>query len=170
MMTSEQNARYYLAHREKLRTRAREYYKTHGEAQREYHRKYYKTMPDNIREKKKSHDRTYYKLHPEKWKEYDLKIRLTHPDRKWDNFCKRRYGISLADYHAIIAKQQGRCLICGEIPKRKLCIDHDHEKDKFRGLICLNCNAGLGLFKDNPKLLQNAIRYLRGMGRKEQER
>jgi len=39
-------------------------------------------------------------------------------------------------------------------------IDHDHETGKVRGILCVNCNLGLGSFKDNPKVLKNAINYL----------
>ena len=43
-------------------------------------------------------------------------------------------------------------------------------KGKFRGLICHNCNLGLGSFRDNPKLLKNAIDYLMGSERGEAEK
>jgi Recombination endonuclease VII len=56
-------------------------------------------------------------------------------------------------------KKNGVCWIC-----RKRCFsykDHCHKTGKRRGKLCLNCNLGLGLFKDNPKLLKKAIRYLK---------
>ena len=43
-----------------------------------------------------------------------------------------------------------------------LAMDHDHETQEFRGFLCGNCNQGIGKFKDDPKLLQAAIEYLRG--------
>jgi hypothetical protein len=39
-------------------------------------------------------------------------------------------------------------------------IDHDHKNNKIRGLLCAICNQALGLFKDNIKNLQEAIKYL----------
>lgn len=62
------------------------------------------------------------------------------------------------------AQQQGRCAICGiteELaPKGRLHVDHDHESNAVRGLLCGLCNTGLGQFKDDPKRLVAAINYL----------
>lgn len=61
-------------------------------------------------------------------------------------------------------EQLGRCKICGvreeQAPRGRLAVDHDHETGRIRGLLCNNCNAGLGQFKDNPELLAAAITYL----------
>ena len=51
------------------------------------------------------------------------------------------------------------CNICHKELERK-CIDHCHETKKIRGVLCHNCNTALGLFKDNVKVMQNAIQYL----------
>ena len=54
------------------------------------------------------------------------------------------------------------CQICGVVLdcSRKTHIDHCHSTGKVRGVICADCNHGLGNFKDNPKFLANAISYL----------
>ena len=59
-------------------------------------------------------------------------------------------------------KQNHACAICGRVMKDKLFLDHCHKSGKLRGLLCCTCNSGLGMFKDNPELLDNAIRYLKG--------
>lgn len=51
------------------------------------------------------------------------------------------------------------CVICGEESTR-LAVDHDHKTGQFRGLLCSECNLGLGKFKDDPVLLQHARIYL----------
>lgn len=66
---------------------------------------------------------------------------------------------------AELRKQQNACCaICGvpegEAPRGRLHVDHDHATHVIRGLLCGNCNPGLGQFKDDPELLQAAIDYL----------
>ncbi len=63
--------------------------------------------------------------------------------------------------------QNGLCAICNQpetaFMKNKimyLAVDHDHKTGKIRGLLCSNCNNGLGRFYDNVELLQNAIGYI----------
>lgn len=62
------------------------------------------------------------------------------------------------------------CAICGEAEtstlqydhKISLSIDHCHKTGSVRGMLCGNCNNGLGRFKDSTELLKNAINYLEG--------
>jgi Recombination endonuclease VII len=73
---------------------------------------------------------------------------------------------TLREIEAIYAeyseKQQGLCAICRqpEDNGKRMSIDHCHVNGNFRGLLCWRCNVGLGHFRDNPALLQNAISYL----------
>ena len=55
---------------------------------------------------------------------------------------------------------QDCCQICGGT--NNLHRDHDHKTDEPRGYLCFSCNAGIGQFKDSPKLLRKAARYLEG--------
>lgn len=77
---------------------------------------------------------------------------------------KKHYNLSHEEYLSLIEKQQNMCAICGCSPKErhpgKLCIDHDHKTGEVRGLLCTQCNIAIGLFKDDPKLLKAAIKYL----------
>jgi len=52
------------------------------------------------------------------------------------------------------------CSICGRSDVNKWHLDHCHETNKFRGWLCVSCNHGLGMFRDNTKTLTNAIKYL----------
>ncbi len=80
-----------------------------------------------------------------------------------DNNMRNQYGISLADYEDMVEEQGGLCIICGEKPEgKRLSVDHCHRTDRVRGLLCNQCNLGLGCFKDNIKSLENAALYLRG--------
>lgn len=79
----------------------------------------------------------------------------------------KRYGISLEDYEEMLKKQNKKCKICGsEEYGRKssnyFAVDHCHKTGKVRGLLCHQCNVGLGKFKDNEEILFKAIKYLKG--------
>lgn len=64
-------------------------------------------------------------------------------------------------YDQLLAKQGGKCAICGEEANgNRLAVDHNHETGEIRGLLCHQCNTGLGSFRDNPQLLKQAIAYL----------
>lgn len=80
------------------------------------------------------------------------------------------YGISLEDYDNMLARQAGKCAICGtdnpagegNFPKKALSfsVDHCHGSGRVRGLLCNTCNRGLGFFRDDTILLVAAQRYL----------
>lgn len=73
----------------------------------------------------------------------------------------RKYGITADEYDRRLDEQGGGCKICGKILQRvSLAVDHNHKTGKVRGILCENCNRGLGMFKDDPNLLRSAIEYL----------
>mgnify|MGYP001592826725 CR=1 FL=1 len=71
-------------------------------------------------------------------------------------------GLSLEDYDKLFESQNGGCAICGgQNPSgNRLAVDHSHTTKKVRGLLCVNCNMGLGCFKDTPKLLLKGLNYI----------
>jgi hypothetical protein len=78
--------------------------------------------------------------------------------------ANRYENFTLAEYEYIQACQKDRCAICGRHSSelnKKLCVDHCHKTGKVRGLLCINCNLGLGSFKDDIKFLNKAIEYLK---------
>lgn len=86
---------------------------------------------------------------------------------KWSPGYNRRYlyGITPEQYAARLEEQGNRCAICRtDSPGagKSWHVDHDHETNRIRGLLCNNCNHGLGKFKDDPARLQAAITYLAG--------
>lgn len=81
-----------------------------------------------------------------------------------------KYNISEKEYDDLFIKQNFVCAICeepetsidGQTQETKiLSVDHCHNSKIVRGLLCNNCNQGLGKFKDNPKLLISAAEYLK---------
>lgn len=71
----------------------------------------------------------------------------------------QKYGMSEKDYDLQNEMQDSRCAICKK-KYNKLHVDHCHISGLLRGLLCSNCNTGLGQFADNIDFLQNAIDYL----------
>lgn len=74
---------------------------------------------------------------------------------------KFKYGITPEDYQEMLAAQGGVCAVCGAGPGvRALAVDHCHTTGRVRGILCPNCNTGLGKFRDDVGLLTRAITYL----------
>jgi hypothetical protein len=75
----------------------------------------------------------------------------------------RIYGLTLEQYDELFQAQEGCCAICrhqftGE--DRDTHVDHCHSTGRVRGLLCPDCNRGIGLFKDDIALLQRALEYV----------
>ena len=97
------------------------------------------------------------------------RIKIHHKSRK--TRLRKLYGMTIADYDIMLHSQNGLCAICGkpETAKRHdkhngeirdMAVDHCHETGKVRGLLCCNCNQGIGKLGDNIQTLKNAIAYL----------
>ncbi len=71
----------------------------------------------------------------------------------------RQYKITASEFDSRFVAQQGKCAICARVGL-ELCIDHEHESGKVRGLLCRMCNLGIGNLQDSVDNLQQAIKYL----------
>ncbi len=79
----------------------------------------------------------------------------------WRSNLQDKYGITEEQYDILLQVQKFKCAICGQLPvKKRLAVGHDHDTGRVRGLLCHNCNTGLGMFKDSPARLLRAIKYL----------
>ena len=80
-----------------------------------------------------------------------------------NSILKGTYGISLDDYNAMLERQSGKCAICKTTDpgrRNKFCVDHNHRTGEVRGLLCEECNLGIGKLKDDPEILRKAATYL----------
>lgn len=75
------------------------------------------------------------------------------------------YGLEWDQYQAMLQAQSGRCAICNVVMDGTPCIDHDHETNAVRGLLCKRCNFGIGWFDDTPGKILAAYFYLLAHGR-----
>ena len=126
--------------------------------------------PDNFIWVEPEHERQPGETQQEANNRAERARRVDHPDKFRNTHLRKKYnGLTLAGVAAMSARQGHRCAICQESEETTIngkrvamAVDHDHEDPNgaIRGLLCMRCNRGLGLFKDNPKLLQAAIDYL----------
>jgi len=106
-------------------------------------------------------------------KQAGVKMREAHTrkktsEEKLNTVLNRTYGISHAEYEALLVKQDGVCTICGcqhtdqarNRGRQRFCVDHDHQTGQVRGLLCAICNYGIGHFRDDPALLRKAAAYI----------
>jgi hypothetical protein len=115
------------------------------------------------REKIIKENQKYQTKNAEKMRETARARRRRNPERAFDRRLLWKFGISKADYDALLEKQGGCCAICGgtQVNGRKnLDVDHDHRTGRVRGLLCGYCNRALGLLKDSPEVLRLAANYL----------
>jgi len=94
------------------------------------------------------------------------KWRDNNKDKEYGHEAKRRYGVSLEEYNNMLKAQDFKCAICGKVHNDKvkrgrLYIDHDHQTNKVRKLLCSGCNSMLGYAKDSIETLEKAIAYLK---------
>ena len=137
-------------------------------------------MPYKDAAKKKANDKKYYAENRTRiravGKEYSKKNADTantrakkwyrkNRDRRVGYDLHRHYGITLEQYEQMLAEQDGACAICKRLPtKRTLAVDHNHDTGRVRGLLCAQCNLGIGGLQDSLTLVLEAAQYLRREG------
>ena len=71
---------------------------------------------------------------------------------------RQKYGLTEEAYEALLEAHDYQCAIC--FGTEVLCVDHDHETGKVRGILCSRCNSGIGMLRDSLLLVQKASEYL----------
>ena len=97
------------------------------------------------------------------WRKDNPKNVERHLIRMRERTKERRYGITQEQFDQMIIDQNNKCKICSiEFKGTKFThIDHCHDTNRVRGLLCNDCNLALGQFNDNTDILDNAIKYLK---------
>lgn len=112
------------------------------------------------KEKCKANVQAYQKKNKEKIAKYKKKWNEKNK-HAWD--IKNTYNMTIEEYNTLLEAQEHSCAICGRHKSnfnRKLSVDHDHTTGAIRGLLCMNCNHGLGKFYDSTDNLNSATLYL----------
>ena len=139
---------------EQNRVRNQKYMRTHRVEIRKQKKEYYRKHSEEI----KRRTRNWVKKHHEEVQKYHQQYRKTHVKEKRDHHLRYHYGITQSDFDKAIKAQGFKCAICGK--RKQLCVDHDPNTGKIRGLLCQYCNVGIGSFRDNPNLCRKASEYL----------
>lgn len=113
---------------------------------RRYNREWRRTWRVKNLELARKQDRDFAKSGTRRYKKF-----LSH--------LKRQYKLTEQQYKALLIVQSNRCAICRGRLIRPV-VDHDHNTGRVRGMLCYNCNTGLGHFQDSVLMLEKAISYL----------
>ena len=115
--------------------------------------------------KKESRCRTCCSSESGKWRRANPRTHIENQKMT----LRQKYGMTLDQYDAMLAAQDGTCKICKSYTaggfSGRFHVDHDHVTSKVRGLLCHDCNVGLGHFKDDISTLAKAIAYLQDNSR-----
>ena len=113
----------------------------------------------------KSYPSSYCRSCHRNWSRERDKLKPRTPEILRSTQLNVKFDITLEDYEYLMSLQDGFCAGCGGLNAQgeRLAVDHDHTRGKsaVRGLLCRNCNIGLGAFNDSPEILRSAIQYLK---------
>lgn len=158
------------ARREAKRVYAAKYRKENAEKLRAYrkanrarHREYERAYHRRNKQKRKAKGAKYRETQREKItrKQREKRKTLQQKNKIRLYSIKQNYGLTQKHYESLLVAQNNICAICPSVLGEKPHIDHCHETNKIRGLLCRHCNIGLGNFKDNITRLESAIAYLK---------
>jgi hypothetical protein len=87
-------------------------------------------------------------------------------ERAQEQHLTRTFGMSLADYDAMLESQGGVCAICRHAPDsdERFHVDHHDPRGGVRGILCVRCNNALGQFREDVEIAARAVDYLASDG------
>ena len=91
-------------------------------------------------------------------REYQRAWRKANPGKVRASDRRRTYGVTDEEVERLFARQGGLCPICRVSGADS--VDHCHASGRIRAILCRACNAGLGMFRDDPARLRAAAAYL----------
>ena len=112
-----------------------------------------KKTPEQLAARKREYMRRYRAANRAKLNAH-ARARWRHSGQR-NSALRRYYGITIADYNAMLEEQRGCCALCGKPVGEKLAVDHDHTTGRVRGLLCILCNSLLGWYERNHQKIKS---------------
>lgn len=126
-------------------------------------REYYQKNAEHLNNRRKERQ----SLDPEKHRAYFQRHYKANKDRYRNNARNRRYSLTSEKIAEMLAEQDNKCAICREEFTGTPRVDHDHNccpktscGKCVRGLLCNQCNAGIGMLKDSQDIILRAAEYV----------
>lgn len=137
------------------------------EADREANKLWRLRNPEKVKESNRKSNRKYREKNRAALTQAHNQWAKANPEKQLNSKLKVMHGITLVQYNALLDAQTGVCAICSQPSQPlsngkvyRLSVDHCHKTNVVRGLLCNNCNSGLGYFGDDPARLEQARLYL----------
>lgn len=132
-----------------------------AERRKRLRREWQKNNPDKVA----IHRQKYLEANRSKLAQKTAKYRKLNPDKAAETAFRmnlKKAGLTLREFEQLLLVQKGRCAICCKENRagHRLCVDHSHSSGAVRGLLCHDCNRGIGLLGDSSARLRAAAKYL----------
>ena len=140
------------------------------EQRKEQKRQWYIENKERLKEVRKEYSKIYRLENKDKIKEYDKQYRFKNKDKakkyQKEYNLKTKYNLTPDQYNKMLSDQNNSCKVCNikfniNIKMITPHVDHCHTTGKIRGLLCMNCNTSLGFLKEDTKIMQKLIEYVK---------
>jgi hypothetical protein len=153
------HAAYRKANPEKIRKASKKFKDGNKEKLAAQHREW----ASRNKEKLRNVARAYRQRNGDKLRANEKERYRKNRKKRLESLLISKYGITQLEFDGLLQRQGNSCAICGSSDPRGrggFHVDHDHETGEVRGLLCHNCNTGLGKLGDNLESLERAVQYL----------
>jgi DNA-directed RNA polymerase subunit RPC12/RpoP len=134
----------------------------------DYMKLYAEKHKERLKEQQKEYRIVRLKNNPGHYKEQYKKYEETH--KKWRNdnrglISEKQWksrgivNMTYEKFQSELIRQDYKCLICNrELSNPQ--VDHDHDTGEYRGILCIPCNNGLGVYELKKDLFEKYLQRI----------